>query len=77
MKTIRKKILPEYFKSVKNRDKNFEIRTDEDDIQVGDLLILLEWDGYYTGRGVRRYIKYVLRDAPALGLMDGYCIIGW
>lgn len=50
---------------------------DEDDIQVGDLLILEEWDGFYTGESVRRYVKYVLRDAPAYGLMPGHCIVGW
>lgn len=76
MKVVKKKIQPEYYKAVLERNKNFEIRKDEDDIQVGDLLILEEWDGYYTGHGLRRYVKYVLRDAPELGLMPGYCIIG-
>ena len=77
MKVVRKKILPEYFKAVKERDKNFELRKDEDDIQVGDLLILEEFSDRYTGRGVRRYVKYVLRDCPEYGLKPGYCIIGW
>lgn len=77
MKTIRKKIHPEYFNLVRAREKNFEIRLDEDDVQVGDLVILEEWDGYYTGNGVRRYVKFVLRDATELGLMPGYCIFGW
>lgn len=77
MKTIRKKILPEYFRAVRAREKNFEIRIDEDDAQVGDLLILEEWDGFYTGNSVRRYVKYVLRNARELGLMSGYCIISW
>lgn len=77
MKAVRKKILPEFFEAVKAGEKNFEIRLDEDGIQVGDLLILEEWDGYYTGESVRRYVKYVLRNAPEFGLMDGYCIIGW
>ena len=40
MKVVRKKILPEFFQAVRAREKNFEIREDEDDIQVGDLLIL-------------------------------------
>ena len=75
MKTVRKKILPEYFKAVRAREKNFEIRIDEDDIRVGDLLILEEWDGFYTGNGVKRYVKYVLRNAAELGLMPGYFII--
>lgn len=77
MKTVRKKILPEYFKAVRAREKNFEIRIDEDDIRVGDLLILEEWDGFYTGNSVKRYVKYVLRDAMELGLISGHCIIGW
>lgn len=76
-KVVRKKIAPEYFRAVRAREKNFEIRADEDNIEVGDLLVLEEWDGYYTGEGVMRRVKYVLRNAPALGLMDGYCIIGW
>ncbi|WP_302328045.1 DUF3850 domain-containing protein [Enterocloster lavalensis] len=77
MKVIKKKILPEYFRVVRAREKNFEIRKDEDDIQVGDLIILEEWNGYYTGNSVRRYVKYVLRDTPEYGLIRGYCIIGW
>jgi len=77
LKVVRRKILPECFRAVRAREKNFEIGKDEDDIQVGDLLILKEWDGGYTGEGVRRYVKYVLRGVPEYGLMDGYCIIGW
>lgn len=77
MKTVKKKILPEYFRAVRDREKNFELREDEDDIRVGDLLILQEWDGVYTGNYVRRYVKYVLRDASGFGLDPGHCIIGW
>lgn len=77
-KAIRKKILPCYFADVKARRKNFEIRKDEDDIQVGDLLVLCEWDGTkYTGKEVSRTVKYVLRNVPEYGLAEGYCIIGW
>lgn len=77
MKVVRKKILPEYFLAVRAREKNFEIRKDEDDIQVGDLIILEEWNGEYTGQALRRYVKYVMRGCEKYGLMDGYCIIGW
>lgn len=79
MKVIRKKIHPEYFKAVRDRKKNFELREDEDDIQVGDLLVLEEFIPYrgYTGNGVRRSVKYVLRNCPEYGLKQGYCIIGW
>lgn len=79
MKVIRKKILPEYFVDVKMRNKNFELREDDDDIQVGDLLVLSEYEPYkgYSGKGVRRKVKYVLRNCPEYGLKPGYCIIGW
>lgn len=77
MKVVKKKIHPEYYKAVLAKEKNFEIRTDEDDIQVGDLLVLDEWDGFHTGNQLRRRVKYVLRDAPDLGLMPGYCIVSW
>lgn len=77
MKAVRKKILPCYFKEVKERRKNFEIRKDEDDIQVGDTLVLYEYADYFTGRAVSRKVKYVLRDVPEYGLREGYCIIGF
>ena len=75
---IKKKILPEYFKDVKSGAKRFEIRKDEDDIQVGDVLELREWTGTeYTGENYICDVTYVLRNVPEYGLMDGYCIIGW
>ena len=80
MKVIRKKILPTYFDAVENLQKNFEIRKDDDDVQVGDKLVLREWNEEqqcYTGRFVTRKVKYVLRNAPEYGLNEGYCIIGW
>lgn len=77
MKTVRKKILPEYFNAVQEYRKNFELRKDEDNIQVGDELILEEWDEEYTGNYTWRKVTYVLRNVPEYGLKDGYCIIGW
>lgn len=74
-----KKILPQYFKEVWIGNKNFELRKDEDDAQVGDELILEEWDlkSGYTGMFAKRDVLYVLRNASEYGLMDGYCIIGF
>ena len=75
---IEKKILPEYFEAVASGQKTFELRKDEDDIQVGDFLVLCEWTGdHYTGRVINADVTYVLRDVPEYGLMDGYCIIGF
>lgn len=75
-KSIDKKCLPEYFKAVKNREKTFEIRKDDSDYQVGDILRLREWNGEkYTGNEVIRQITYIIRDCPEYGLMPGYCIL--
>ena len=77
-KIIEKKILPEYFNEVIHNRKKFEIRKDEDGLQIGDAIFLKEWDGKkYTGRAVIRRIIYVLRDVPEYGLMPGYVIFGW
>lgn len=77
MKYVTKKILPVYFDAVKSGAKPFELRKDEDDIQVGDILELNEWkDKRYTGHKLICRVTYVLRNCPEYGLMDGYCIIG-
>lgn len=49
MKTVNKKILPEYFSEVLKGTKTFELRKDEDEIQVGDIIVLNEWNGDFTG----------------------------
>lgn len=79
MKQVKKKILPQYFKDVCSGKKNFELRKDEDDIQVGDILTLEEWvpETGKTGYCTNRTVSYVLRNVPEYGLMDGYCIIGF
>lgn len=75
---VDKKILPEFFEAVRSKRKTFELRKDEDNIQVGDVLVLREWNAIegFTGHAVRRIVTYVLRDAEEYGLMPGYCIIG-
>ncbi len=79
MKQIRKKTLPKCFNEVWIGNRNFELRKDEDDAQVGDELILEEYSPEYgyTGMLVKRDVTYVLRNVPEYGLMDGYCIIGF
>lgn len=75
MKTIEKKISTKFFDDVNNKIKNFELRRDEDNVCVGDKILLKEWNGKeFTGRECTRMVIYVLRDYE--GLEDGYCIIG-
>ncbi len=65
-KNIKKKILPQYFRDVSMGIKTFELRKDEDDVQPGDILDLLEWDNGYTGRNIRCAVTYVLRHSSRI-----------
>lgn len=72
------KIIPKYFEDIKSGNKNFELRKDDRDYKVGDLITLKEYEnGKYTGREIKNIcITYILRDAIEYGLMQGYCILG-
>jgi len=73
------KIHPKYFTDFLYKRKNFELRKDDRNYQVGDLITLREYDnGAYTGREIKNLlICYILRDCPEFGLKDGYCILGF
>ncbi len=72
------KCTPEFFKAVFERDKNFEIRKNDRDFRVGDMLLLKEFTGSapnpYTGEWCARYVVYIT-DFPD-GLRDGYVCMG-
>ena len=71
------KVLPQFYNGISSHRKTFEIRKDDRDYQVGDRILLREFDGEkYTGNQTRRIITYILRDAKEYGLADGYCILG-
>ncbi|KRT87117.1 MULTISPECIES: ASCH/PUA domain-containing protein [Bacillus] len=56
------KILPEYFEAVCTGVKNFEIRRNDRNYQVGDLLELNEYipeKAEFTGRVVVREVTYI------------------
>ena len=62
MKTIKKKILAEYFYAVANGKKRYEFRVADFDVVEGDVLLLEEWDPQkksYTGRKLEKKISYV------------------
>lgn len=72
------KILQKYFEAVVAGVKRFELRKNDRNFQVGERIILREWDGeQFTGRNIAYIITYVLKDCPEYGLKDGYCIIGF
>lgn len=69
------KILPEYFNAIASGRKTFEIRKHDRNYQVGDKLILKEWDGSkYTGRIIKKEIVYMLDDNSGY-VLEGYVIM--
>lgn len=70
------KTLPEYFELVRKGVTNFDVRKNDRDFKVGDMLILKEWDGNkYTGRDQRRIIGYMLNNNDYC--KEGYVILGF
>ncbi|MCF6418630.1 MAG: DUF3850 domain-containing protein [Furfurilactobacillus sp.] len=62
MTTHSLKILPQYFSAVLSGDKTFEIRNNDRNFQVGDFVLLKEFDineNHYTGKSVKVQIKYL------------------
>lgn len=77
MTTHELKIMPGWFEDVKSGAKNFEIRRNDRDFNVGDELLLKEWNrGKYTGREIRKAIKYIYFGNGTYGLSDEFCILG-
>ena len=71
------KILPEYFEAVARYEKQFELRKNDRDFQVNDVVVLREWDGErFTGRETARTIRYIYHGTGEYGLAEGYCILG-
>lgn len=70
------KILPRFYNDIINKEKNFEIRRNDRDFKVGDILILREFvSGEYTGRECRKQIQYILKGDGTYGLNPLYCIL--
>jgi hypothetical protein len=71
------KTWPVYYADIADGPKRFEYRKNDRDFQVGDALMLKEWDPdeeLYTGNEMGAVITYVLREAP--GLPEGYAVLG-
>lgn len=72
------KTWPEYFEAVYNGLKTFEVRKDDRNFQVGDILILREWlpsRESYTGRKTYVKVTYTLRDTRFV--KDGHVVMGF
>lgn len=64
MRTIEKKIWPEFFREVKSGKHRAGLRLADFRLRRGDVLLLREWDPKtrkYTGRAVRRKVRWLTR----------------
>ncbi|HAM37606.1 MAG: hypothetical protein UR96_C0023G0013 [candidate division WS6 bacterium GW2011_GWC1_36_11] len=64
MRRIEKKTIPELFEKVLNGEKNFDLRIAEFGCEVGDILVLREWDpemNEYTGRQLEKTVTFVMK----------------
>jgi ParB family chromosome partitioning protein len=79
MKLHTLKILPKYYLAVASGEKTFELRKNDRDYQVGDLIIFTDTDGtpYITPNKERIVfrITYILENVSEYGLDDEYCVL--
>lgn len=71
------KTWPEYFERVRTFQKTFEVRKNDRDFQVGDIIILNEYlpeNDKYTQRSLKAKIGYLLYGTE-FGLKKGFCIM--
>lgn len=77
-KVHRLKTWPEYFEAILSGRKTFEVRKDDRDFAVGDVLSLLEWRPdleCHTGRGCDVQVTYKMTGGQ-FGLEYGSCVLG-
>jgi len=75
----RLKTWPEFFQAILTGTKRFELRRDDRNVQIGDVLELEEFDARtqeYTQRFTAVMVTYVLRgeEAAQFGLQPGFAI---
>lgn len=61
------KIAPNYFEKVVSKEKSFEVRYNDRNFKVGDILKLVEYvDGSYTSQSIFVKVTYILREFEGL-----------
>lgn len=67
----------EHFAALWDGRKTFEIRWDDRGFEVGDWLILAEWDGTdCTGREVSAKVTHILKGGQ-FGVSEGWAVLGF
>jgi hypothetical protein len=73
------KTWPKYFEAVYFGEKTFEVRKNDRNFQVGDVLVLREWDPEteeYSGRKMEVKVTYMMHGSEHTVIDDGYVIMG-
>lgn len=76
-KTHELKCWPEYFREVFLGHKTFEIRKNDRDFQIGDTIILNEYEPFtkqYSGDKIARRVTYIL-EGGEFGIEKGYVVM--
>ena len=91
MKQHELKTWGQYFQAIVSGEKTFELRKNDRDFQVGDKLLLKEYNllgithvtqemkGEYTGAEQMVEVTYILKHEPMknnFGIERGYCVMG-
>ncbi|MDP2736972.1 MAG: DUF3850 domain-containing protein [bacterium] len=83
---IEKKIWPKYFEKVLSGDKKFELRLADWECNIGDTLVLREWNSEtkeYTGRQIEKEVACVVKSKDLIMFSDediekyGWQVIGF
>lgn len=70
------KIYPIYFEDIVSRRKTFEVRKNDRKFQIGDVLVLKEWDNIkYSGKEAKVKVIYLMDDR-FIGIQPGYVVMG-
>lgn len=72
------KIKSRYVESISSGEKNFEVRYNDRDYQVDDVLVMYEVDdeGKIKDNLLLRRVIYLLKDSDIEGLKPGWCVLG-
>ena len=69
------KIMPKYYRAIERGDKTFEVRKNDRDFRVYDILELKEFfGGEYSGREIIAEVTYILDDPEYC--KEGYVVMG-
>lgn len=69
------KCWPAHFDEIRKGRKHVEVRKDDRDFEVGDLLLLREYDDgpdEYTGRHLLARVTHIIREQDHQGITTGF-----